>query len=228
MFIGHFATGLAAKDLRPQISLGILFLAAQFLDLLWPTFLLMGIEKVEIRPGISVVTPLDFVSYPISHSLLMAVLWSAALGFIYWLFTRKTSLAVVVGLCVVSHWFLDLIVHIPDLPLFPWASPKAGLGLWNSMIGTQLAEGMIFVIGVMLYLRSTVAKNRTGVISFWTLIIFLLAIHIGNISGPPPPSVNAIAWVGHAQWLIVIWGFWIDKNREARRGKRNSSGLKGD
>jgi hypothetical protein len=109
-----------------------------------------------------------------------------------------------------------VIVHIPDLPLYPGNSPKVGLGLWNSMVATQLAEGIIFLMGVIMYLRSTEAKNKTGVISFWTLIIFLLAIHIANISGPPPPSVKAIAWVGQAQWLIVLWGFWIDRNRQMK------------
>lgn len=218
MFIGHFAVGLGAKKVAPQLSLGILFLAVQFLDLLWPTFLLMGIEKVEIRPGISLVTPLDFVSYPISHSLLMAVLWSVVFGFVYWLIDRKTSLAVVVGICVVSHWFLDLAVHIPDLPVFPWTSPKVGLGVWNSVLGTQLVEGIIFVTGIFLYLRSTVAKNKTGVISFWSLIIFLIAVHVSNMLGPPPPNVELIAWVGQAQWLIVLWGFWIDRNRQPHSG----------
>jgi hypothetical protein len=227
MFISHFAVGLGAKAIKPQISLGLLFLAAQFLDLLWPTLLLLGVEHVEIQPGISVVTPLNFISYPVSHSLLMALGWGIFLALIYGLVKKNLTSALIVGLCVVSHWVLDVIVHIPDLPLYPGNSPKVGLGLWNSMVATQLAEGIIFLTGIILYLRSTVAKNRTGVISFWTLIIFLLAIHIGNVSGPPPPSVNAIAWIGQAQWLIVLWGFWIDKNREARRGKRNPSGLKG-
>ena len=215
MFIGHFAAGLFAKAVKPQISLGLLFLSVQFLDLLWPTLLLTGLEKVEIEPGISVITPLNFVSYPISHSLFMALFWSVIVGFTYWLVKKNTSLAIIVGICVVSHWVLDLVVHIPDLPLYPGDSPKVGLGLWNSMMGTQLAEGILFTAGVIFYLRSTEPKNKTGIISFWSLIVFLLVIHVSNLLGPPPPSVKAIAWVGQAQWLIVLWGFWIDRNRQS-------------
>jgi len=100
-----------------------------------------------------------------------------------------------------------------DLPLFPGDSPKVGFGLWNSMLGTQMAEGIIFVTGIALYLRVTKARNKKGVFSFWSLVVFLLAIHISNLFGPPPPSVKMVAWVGQAQWLIVLWGFWIDRNR---------------
>ncbi|HEX5171497.1 MAG TPA: metal-dependent hydrolase, partial [Cyclobacteriaceae bacterium] len=220
MFIGHFAVGLGVKSVKPQISLGLLFLACQFLDLLWPVFLLLGWEKVEIKPGISVVTPLDFVSYPFSHSLVMAIIWGILVGITYWLIRKEKTLAIIVGCCVVSHWILDLIVHIPDLPLYPGDSPKVGLALWNSIIGSQLVEGIFLIVGVMLYLRSTAPKNKTGVLSFWSLIIFLVAIHISNLIGPPPPNVEMIAWAGQAQWLIVLWGFWIDKNRKAKISAR--------
>lgn len=213
MFISHFAVGLSAKAARPTVSLGIFFLAAQLLDLLWPTFLLLGIETVEIEPGISVVTPLDFTSYPISHSLLMAIVWGVLFGTIYWLVSKNVVNALVLFVCVVSHWILDLIVHIPDLPLFPGNSPKVGFGLWNSFWATQIIEGILFTMGIFFYLRSTRAKSKTGVFSFWSLILFLLVIHVTNLFGPPPPSVNAIAWVGQAQWLIIAWGFWIDRNR---------------
>ncbi len=215
MFISHFAIGFGAKAIKPKISLGILFLSAQFLDLLWPTFLLLGIETVKIDPHASRVTPLDFVSYPISHSLIMATGWAILLGLIYWSYKKNVGESIVVALCVVSHWLLDFIVHIPDLPLYPGTSPKVGLGLWNSIIGTQLAEGLIFTAGIFLYLRVTRASNKTGTYSLWSLVLFLLVIHISNLFGPPPPGVTMIAWVGQAQWLIVLWGFWIDRNREA-------------
>jgi len=89
LFIGHFGVGFGAKAaVRHQISLGILFLAAQFLDFLWPTLLLLGIERVEIKPGITKSNPLDFVSYPISHSLLMVGIWGSLFAIVYW-FVRK-------------------------------------------------------------------------------------------------------------------------------------------
>src|SRR5215210_623913 len=106
MFIGHFAVGFGAKTEQPKISLGTLFFAAQFLDLLWPTLLLLGWEKVTITPGSTAVAPLEFTSYPISHSLLAVLGWSVLWGLVYWLWRRNKAGALLVGFCVLSHWFL--------------------------------------------------------------------------------------------------------------------------
>lgn len=213
MFIGHFGVGFGAKTLVPRVSLGTLFLAVQFVDLLWPTLLLLGLENVEIEPGITKLTPLDFANYPISHSLLMVCVWGLLVGVIYWLVRRKIKGALMLGLCVVSHWVLDLIVHRPDLPLYPGESPRLGLGLWNSLAGTLLLEGFIFVVGVILCLRVTRAKNQVGRLGFWTLVGFLVVVYFANIFGPPPPGTTAIAWAGHLQWLFVAWAYWVDRNR---------------
>ena len=216
MFIGHFAVGMGAKAAAPKVSLGSLFLAAQFLDLLWPTLLLLGVEHVKIEPAITGLTPLDFTYYPITHSLLMACVWGILLGGVFWLIHKNTKIAIVIGLCVVSHWVLDLMVHRPDLPLYPGHADKVGFGLWNSLSGSLLVESALFIVGVAIYLRATRAKNRTGIFSCWALIVFLVLIHIGNLFGPPPPSVTAIAWAGQLQWLFVIWAYWVDRNRTVR------------
>jgi membrane-bound metal-dependent hydrolase YbcI (DUF457 family) len=133
MFIGHFAFGLAAKKAAPELSLGTLFLSVKLLDLLWPTFLLLGMEEVEISPGITAVTPLDFTSYPISHSLIMAMVWGIFAGGTYYLLKKHLRAAIIIFLCVISHWLLDLLMHRPDLPLLPGSAVKVGLGLWNSI-----------------------------------------------------------------------------------------------
>jgi hypothetical protein len=216
MFVGHFGVGLGAKAAIPRVSLGTLFLAAQFVDLLWPTLVLLDLEFFKIQPGITKLMPLDFASYPISHSLLMGCAWGLLFGFVYWLVRKKTKAALVLGLCVVSHWVLDLLVHRPDLPLYPGNSPRLGLGLWNSLAGTLLLEGSIFGVGLVLYLRTTKAKNRAGIIGFWTVLGFLMLVYFANIVGPPPPSTSAVAWAGQLQWLFVIWAYWIDRNRILR------------
>src|SRR5437899_1454997 len=121
MFLGHFGLGLAAKRAAPAVSLGALFAAAQFADLLWPTLVLLGVEQVRVQPGITAVTPLDFVSYPYSHSLLMLCVWGAAFGGIYVALRRaRPKVGVILALLVVSHWFLDLVVHRRDMPITPW------------------------------------------------------------------------------------------------------------
>jgi len=213
LFVGHFGAGLAAKALAPRVSLGSLFLAAQIIDLVWPTLLLLGLERVRIAPGVTAVTPLDFEHYPFTHSLAAVLLWAFLFGLAYLGLKRYPRGAIVLGALVVSHWLLDLLVHRPDLPLYP-GSAKVGLGLWNSVAGTLIVELAVFGLGAALYLRTTRSKDRIGVWALWSLLGFLLLIHLGNLLGPPPPSGAAIAWVGHAQWLLVLWGYWIDRHRE--------------
>lgn len=212
MFIGHFAAGMAAKKLQPSISLGTLFIACQWLDLLWPTLLLLNIEHVVIAPGISRVTPLDFTDYPITHSLVMVLGWSLLFAVGYFIITRNKTGSLVLGALVLSHWVLDLIVHIPDLPLYPGESPKVGFGLWNSMPLTILVEGAVFATGVILYVRTKKALNQKVTWWFWSLVIFLVTMHVVNLVGPPPPNVTAIAWAGHLQWLFVLWAWKADRS----------------
>ncbi len=213
MFVGHFGVGFAGKAVAPRASLGTLFLAAQFIDLLWPTLLLLGLERVEIRPGITRVTPLDFVSYPISHSLIAAVTWGLLFACAYQLVRRYKAGAATMFAAVVSHWLLDLLTHRPDLPLSPWNVTKVGFGLWNSLPATLVVELAIFGGGLALYLRATKAADRTGAIALWGLVGFLLLIYAANLFGSAPPGVEAIAWAGHAQWLLVAWAYWIDRHR---------------
>ena len=224
MFVGHFGVGFAGKAAAPRASLGTLFLAAQFVDLLWPTLLLAGLERVEIRPGITRVTPLDFVSYPISHSLLAAVAWGLLFAAVYGLARRYAVGAVTTFAAVVSHWLLDFLTHRPDLPLAPGSDARVGLGLWNSLPGTVVVELAIFGAGVALYLRTTKAADRTGSIALWGLVGFLLVIYAANLLGPPPPAVGPIAWAGHAQWLLVAWAYWVDRHRTLSGGSAPAAG----
>jgi membrane-bound metal-dependent hydrolase YbcI (DUF457 family) len=217
MFIGHFGLGFAAKRVAPRVSLGTAFLAAQFVDLLWPTLLLLGLESVRIVPGATAATPLIFEHYPISHSLVAVIGWGLALGAVYALTTKKARGAVLVAALVVSHWMLDAIVHVPDLPLVPGVDTMVGLGLWQSKAATLAVEIPIFAAGVWLYTKSTRPKDKVGSYGLIGLVGFLALIHAGNLYGPPPPNVTAIAWVGQAQWLLVAWAYWVDAHRAARR-----------
>jgi hypothetical protein len=224
MFIGHFAVGFAGKRAVPAVSLGTLFLACQLADLVWPTLVLAGVERFEIQPGITRVTPLNFVHYPYSHSLVALIVWGAALGVAYKLLRRSTWTApLVLGAVVLSHWVLDVASHRPDMPVTLSGPERLGFGLWNSLPATLAVELILFGIGVAVYQRATAPKDRIGTWAFAGLVAFLLIIEIANLLGPPPPNVAAVAWSAQAVWLLVAWGYWIDRHRAPRPARVTSS-----
>jgi membrane-bound metal-dependent hydrolase YbcI (DUF457 family) len=213
MFLGHYGLALAAKSVAPKTSLGTAVMATEFADLLWPLFLILGLERVVIAPGITKMTPMDFVAYPWSHSLLMDLLWAAGFAAVYFAARRYKAGTIVVFIGVLSHWVLDWAAHRPDMPLTPWSTQKYGLGLWNSVAGTVAIEALMFVGGLAIYLSRTRAKDRIGSIALWSLIALLVVVWAGAVFGPPPPSVNALKYSTLALWLTVPWGYWIDRHR---------------
>jgi membrane-bound metal-dependent hydrolase YbcI (DUF457 family) len=215
MFIGHLAVGFAAKRAAPRAGLAPLMAAPVLLDLLWPIFVLAGVEEVRIAPGRTAVTPLEFVSYPWSHSLAMAVAWGALFGAAYLARTRYVAGAVAIALGVVSHWVLDFVSHAPDMPLWP-GGPRYGLGLWRSVPGTLAVEVPLYAAGVALYALGTRPRRRLGAVSLWALVAFAALVHAANLLGPPPPSPRAVAIAALFQWLWVPWAALIDRNREVR------------
>lgn len=214
MFIGHFALAFGAKKYAPEVSLGVLFLACQLADIIWPNLVILGLEAVEIDPGNTAMTPLNFLYYPFSHSLVTMLLWSVLFAALYSLLARTGKrAAIIIAVLVLSHWFLDVLTHRPDMPITLNDPSPLGLGLWNLPFIAVPLELLIFGAGIWLYTRHTVAKNRQGSIGLWTLVVFLLVIYMANLFGPPPPSSEAVAWSAQALWLIIAWGFWVDHNR---------------
>jgi hypothetical protein len=214
MFLGHFGLGFGAKQAAPRVSLGAMFAACQFADLLWPTLVLLGLERFEVRPGITAVTPLDFTSYPYSHSLVALLAWGILFGGMYAMLNRSgIGAAITLGALVVSHWVLDVFVHRPDMPVTFNGTTRVGFGLWNSVPATLIAEFLLFAAGVVMYTRRTRARDRIGSIGLISLVGFLLAVFLLNVFGPAPPSVGAVAWSAEAMWLLVIWGYWVDRHR---------------
>jgi hypothetical protein len=213
MFIGHFALGFAAKRAVPRVSLGMLFAAAQLADLLWPIFLAAGIEQVRIVPGSNPFTLLDFVSYPYSHSLLMLVVWGVVLGGLYRAIAGGRRTFVVLAALVVSHWLLDFVTHLPDMPLYP-GSAVFGLGLWNSVPATIAVELPLFLVGLFVYVRATGSRDAAGTWALYALVAFLLIAYAASIVGGAPPSITAL-WVtalfGFALILASAW--WVDRHR---------------
>ena len=212
MFIGHFGVALAAKRVAPGPSLGTAVLAAQWADGIWPLFVLLGIERVAIVPGITTVTPLDFVSYPWSHSLVADAGWAAAFAVVYGTWRKDWRGARWLAALVLSHWVLDVVAHRPDVPTWP-GGPKLGLGLWDSLAGSLAVELALFGAGAWIYARSARARDARGNVLYWAFVVTLAAIYVASVFGPPPPSVRALAITGLLGWLFVAWAYWIDRHR---------------
>ena len=114
---------------------------------------------------------------------------------------------------MVSHWLLDWLTHRPDLPLTVGGTARLGVGLWYSLAATLLVEGALFAACVTLYALSTRPRDRVGVWAFWALVVFLVAVYLASLLGPPPPSSAAVTWSAQAMWLLVAWGYWVDRHR---------------
>ena len=214
MYIGHCAIALGSKKIAPEVSLGTLFFAAVMSDLLMSLLLLLGIEHIRISPGFTVMIPLDLYDYPISHSLATSIMWSIVFAGLFYFIKHSIRNAIVIGSVVFSHWMLDFITHTTDLPLFPESSIKVGLGIWNNAVLSVLVEGLLFVVGLFIYLRTTKSKDKTGIIAFWLVMIFLFITWIMTMFGTPPPNIVALAIVNQLQWVVIILAFWIDRHRE--------------
>lgn len=214
MFIGHLAVGFAAKKLSPRTSLGTLILAAEWVDLVFPVFVLAGLEHVGVRRSANPFLTLDLSDYPITHSLVAGIGWALLLGGIALRFSREVRAGLVVGGAVLSHWVLDFVSHTPDLPLWP-GGPVVGLGLWRSVGATVTVEGLMFAAGLWLYFRCTRAKDRIGTWAALGLAAFLFLLYAMQLlPGSAPPDVRTFAWVGLGAWLLPLWAWWADRHRE--------------
>lgn len=213
VFIGHLAVAMAARTRAPRTSLGTLVAASYGLDLLWPLLVLAGLEWFRVDPAASAFTPLAFEHYPWSHSLAMSLLWGAIAAAAYWLLRRERAGALLVGGLVVSHWILDALVHVPDLPLWPGGGPLVGLGLWNFVAGTYVVEGALIVAGSWLYLRHARPETRGRRIGLWALVAVVGLIWASSAFAPPPPGTTAVTVSALGIWLFVAWAGWVDGKR---------------
>jgi hypothetical protein len=214
MFVGHLAVALAAKRSAPAVNLGWLMAGVTALDLVWPVFVIAGLEHVRIVPGATAFTPLVFDSYPWSHSLAMAFVWGVVLAVLARWRTAVPISGLLVGL-VVSHWVLDFASHAPDMPLWPGPSPKFGLGLWDSIPLTLIIEGATWIAGIALYLRVPARRTAGARIAFWSLVAVCTVMWATGPWSPLPPSERALGWFSLIGWLIVPWAALADRQGAA-------------
>lgn len=225
MFVGHYGPSFAAKalDKERRIPLWLLFLAVQFVDVLWAIFVLLGIEKVRIVPGITAASPLDLYYMPYTHSLVGALGWSLLAFFVCQTIPqlRGARTGWLVAGAVFSHWILDLIVHRPDLALYDSVF-KMGLGLWNYRVLSFAVEMAVLIGGAVLYLR--IATRKTRVVVF---VAFLAVLQlVGTFFFPPPPSDRNEAVTALFFYLVLaaVAG-WVEQGREQKRASAHHSSI---
>ncbi|PYK48777.1 MAG: hypothetical protein DME20_08160 [Verrucomicrobia bacterium] len=217
MFVGHYSVAFAAKSEKNRIPLWVLFVAVQFLDYLWATLVLLGIEKLRVIKGFTAGSMLDSYFHPYSHSLITSLMWSVAGAVVYHLFCSRhgclyrKSASVVVGLAVFSHWVLDFIAHPRDLPIYDnrW---KVGFGLWNYRDPEFALEIALLAVGIILYLTRNVIPpiRRMAIIAFG---IALVIVQIGDIYVPRSPLTDKATamgvWIFYT--LFVVVAFLVEK-----------------
>jgi len=215
MFVGHYGPSFAIKSLRPAISMWLLFIAVQLVDVAWAALILLGIEKVRIVPGITASNPLDLYYMPYTHSLVAAIIWSVAVAFLVRFLPGVTtrSAAVWIGIAVFSHWVLDLLVHRPDLPLYD-DTMKIGLGLWNYPAIALALEAALLFGGMIMYLRVTIPINAIGRVGLPVLGVVMVAIQSYIFFGPPPASPAAAAMTALASYVVfAALAEWLARQR---------------
>ena len=215
MFVGHYGVSFAVKSFEKRIPLWLLFIAVQFVDVLWAIFVLTGIEKVRITPGITATNPLDLYYMPYTHSLAAALLWSGA-GFVGYKVARggASHAALLVAAAIFSHWVLDLIVHRPDLPLYD-DTYKMGLGLWNHPALASALEASLLFGGIFLYLRASKAVSSIGKFGMLVFGVLLLLMQGIIFFGAPPPSPSAAAVTALLSYVVLAGVvYWLEKKRQ--------------
>jgi membrane-bound metal-dependent hydrolase YbcI (DUF457 family) len=214
MFIGHWAPAIALAAHPKAPRLGTLFIAGQLVDWGFFSLMLLGVEDMRVSPGISVMNPMDLYHMPFTHSLIGSLVWAAGFALILWLWQRDRVAAMIGGAVVLSHWFLDLLVHVPDLTL--WGSPpKLGFGLWNHpSIAMPLELGITFA-ALLYYTWKTRATGAVGRIGPALLGLLLLSVQMINWFGGEASEVTpAIPLTALGAFGVVTLVAWlIDRQR---------------
>ncbi|MFW2387265.1 MAG: hypothetical protein ACN4G0_02955 [Polyangiales bacterium] len=206
MFVGHYGPSFGLRRASGGVPLWVLFLAVQFVDVLWASLVIAGVEKVRLTPGFSASSPLDLYYMPYTHSLAASITWSVLLGVLA-AFVWNRRGGIVVALCVISHWLLDLPVHLADLPL--WGDVhKVGFGLWDRPLIAFILEAGVLFIGVALY-----AKHARSKVAIWIFGIAMLALQMTSLVMPPPETTTQFALMALSSYLFLAGAAWCVERR---------------
>ncbi|WP_239618066.1 hypothetical protein [Cohnella mopanensis] len=220
MLAGHYSVSYLLKKADSEIKLWQLFLAVQWLDVVWSLFILFGIEKADTQHSLPA-SPIHLTYMPYTHGFLSSLLWSGAAYLGYRVFYRgkgsgkgSRKSALVIASAVFSHWVLDLIVHDHDLPLLG-DRYKVGFGVYHSIFWSLFIEFGLLLIGLFIYMRSTEGKGSfLGKYGMGFVFVILLLFNVVSIWGPHPPNEKVVAVFNFCYYV----GFtWVISRLERRR-----------
>jgi hypothetical protein len=213
MFVGHYGVSFAARRVGTQLRLWVWFIAVQWMDIVWSVLVLLGIEKLRIVPGFTEANALDLYYMPYTHGLPGSIMLSLVLGAVVALFTpgNRVATVLIVAAASFSHWVLDLIVHIPDLPMYD-DSAKVGFGLWRHVFVSFPLELLVLGLGALLYARATTFASAKGRYIFLAFVVFLGVFQVYANFGPPPstPVAMALSALGSYVLLAYVAG-WVER-----------------
>jgi hypothetical protein len=195
MYLGHFAVGFAAKPIASKVSLGILLVATQVIDILYGIFQFVGVGQ----PG---------TASPWDHGLVMSLVWSAIAFIIAFRYYQDIRSGIIIGVLVFSHWVLDFIAWDHALPIAFKDSPLVGLGLYNNVVMMLIGDFGLFAIGIAIYFWKTRANDRTGRWAPWVLIAYILALIPACLLPGKLIVITALGMI-----LVVPLGYWVDRHR---------------
>ncbi|MCE9522234.1 MAG: hypothetical protein K8S25_07355 [Alphaproteobacteria bacterium] len=223
MFIGHYGPAFVAKAAVRQVPLWVLFVAAQWIDFLWATLIIVGVEKARIIANFFGLSPLDLYFMPYSHGLPSAVLLSLLAGGVVAVAMKAYRIAVVlvVAATAFSHWLLDLIVHRPDLPLV-FDDMKVGFGLWQFPLVSVPTEIALLLLGLWIYDRAVPSATRAGTIALWLFGFAMAALQVQNtFFNEHPASSVAFAQLALAGYVaLAVLAAGVDYLRKEKRPSR--------
>ncbi len=212
MFVGHYGVSFAAKLGERRVPLWVWFIAVQWLDVVWSVLVLMGIEKLRIVPGFTEANALDLYYMPYTHGLPGSVALSLVFGGIVALLTTGRGMTILlVAAASFSHWVLDLVVHIPDLPLYD-NTAKVGFGLWRHVIVSFPLEIILLGLGAWLYARQFTFAGDRGKYIFWGFVTFAAVAQVYANFGPPPSSPQSMAVIALAFYAgLALLAAWVER-----------------
>jgi len=210
MFVGHYGPSFALRR-RGGVPLWVLFLAVQFVDILWSILVMTGVEKVRLIEGFTASSPLDSFYMPYTHSLTASIAWAVIVGWLGSLVWKRRG-GIVIGVCVFSHWLLDLSVHLADLPLHG-DEFKVGFGLWNHPVLAFVLEAAVLLAGVTMYARYARKK-----LAIWIFAGVLLAIQYSNLLLPLPESPTQFVTMALASYIGLAAAAWYVETRFGQAG----------